>query len=278
MTISALNSDATCTARLSGNPARAPAVPVQEVKSECALPLSVSCHCCMLKKYCPGSRLSGLAGDQPSSVVAFNQTFGKREHLFHAGDRTEALYIIKCGSAKLYFVSEDGREQVVNFYMPGEVLGLDALGNGTHRTSAVVLERTTFCVIPLSCLDRVPGSHHCLYELLSMELVRDQGIIGLVMKKDAETKMAKFLIDLSRRYRDRGYSATRFNLKMKRGEIGSHLGIATETVSRMLSRFQELGLLEVERCYIRICNFQELEKLSECPSSPHRALHCRTAG
>jgi len=232
----------------------------------------------MLKKYCPGSHLSGLADAQPAPVVAFNQTLDKREHLFHAGDRTEALYIIKCGSAKLYFVSEDGREQVVNFYMPGEVLGLDALGNGTHRSSAVVLERTTFCVIPLNCLDRAPGSHHCLYELLSMELVRDQTIIGMVMKKDAEAKMAKFLVNLSRRYHDRGYSATRFNLKMKRSEIGSHLGIATETVSRMLSRFQELGLLEVERCYIRICNFRELENLSECPSSSRAAPHCQTAG
>jgi len=174
-------------------------------------------------------------------------------------------YIIKSGSAKLYFICENGNEQVVGFYLPGEILGLDALGSGRHQTSALALERTSLCVIPISGLVQAPDYQHCLYKLLSMELIRDQAVLSLIAKKDAEAKMAKFLISLSQRFRERGYSATCFNLSMKRSEIGSHLGIAVETVSRILTRFQSLGLLQVERRYIQIYNFEALEGLAAHP-------------
>ena len=277
MTVSALNSDAARVERFSHNTAQLTTMSEQTRSGNAAI-LPASCSGCILNKYCLGSRLSTLAGNQVGPIVDPGHTLAKREHLFHTGDKPEALYIIKSGSAKLYFDSEDGREQVVDFYMPGDVLGLDALGNGTHRTSAVVLERTTLCVIQLASLNQAPGCHHDLYKLLSMELVRDQHVLGLVMKKDAEAKIARFLIGLSQRFRARGYSSTRFNLRMRRREIGCHLGIATETVSRMLTRFQALGLLQVERCHIQILNFSELERLAECQSSQHRASHRQRAG
>lgn len=274
MTVSAMDSGAERAERFKGTCAQVDATIPAQVTS----PLSEACGGCISNEYCLGSHLSTRVGDPDMPAVSLGHTLGKREHLFHQGDTPEALYIIKSGSAKLYFLSEDGNEQVVAFYMPGEVLGLDALGSGTHQTSAVVLERTTFCVIPITSLEQTPGYHHCLYKLLSMELVRDQGVLGLIIKKDAEAKMARFLIGLSQRFRARGYSPTCFNLSMKRSEIGSHLGIAVETVSRVLTRFQELGLLRVERRYIQIRDFKELEKLAECQSSHQKALRCQRAG
>jgi CRP/FNR family transcriptional regulator len=266
MAVSALISQTSAQATMTLRP-----VPAESIAS-----LATCCNRCILNEHCLGKRLSDETDDRSSSPLVYsNHTLSKRKHLFHQGDKPEALYIIKSGSAKLYFLSEDGDEQVVAFYMPGEVLGLDALGSETHRTSALVLERTTVCVIPIASLNQASGHHHCLYQLLSMELVRDQRILGLILKKDAETKMAKFLIGLSQRFHARGYSATRFNLSMKRSEIASHLGIAVETVSRILTRFQELGLLRVERRYIQICNSGELEKLAECQDSGGRSRFTR---
>ncbi len=277
MTVSAVNSGATRAEKFTGARVQAGMATGQSQDGGLAA-VTASCRCCASSEHCLGSRLATLIDDQSPPVVDHAHTLRKREHLFHQGDKPEALYIIKSGSAKLYFISEDGNEQVVAFYMPGEVLGLDALGSGVHRTSAVVLERTTLCVIPISCLEQTAAYHHCLYKLLSMELVRDQDVLGLIIKKDAEAKMAKFLIGMSQRFQARGYSASCFNLSMKRSEIGSHLGIAVETVSRILTRFQELGLLQVERRYIQIKNFDELEKLAECTSSQHRAPRCRAIG
>ena len=79
--------------------------------------------------------------------------------------------------------------------------------------------------------------------------------------------MANFLIGLSERFRARGFSASSFNLSMKRNEIGSHLGLAVETVSRILTRFQEEGLITVKRRQVQIRDFAALEKLAGCQAS-----------
>jgi CRP/FNR family transcriptional regulator len=223
-----------------------------------------SCSDCVSRECCLGSQLAALTENQPTALPRHNHTLGYRDHLFHAGDKPEALYVVKSGAVKLYLMSEDGSEQVVAFYMPGEVLGLDALGTGVHRSSAVALERASFCVIPLASLEKIPGCHPLLYKLLSLELVRDHRTIELITKKDAEAKMANFLIGLSARFRARGFSASSFNLSMKRNEIGSHLGLAVETVSRILTRFQEVGLISVKRRQVEIHNFAALETLAGC--------------
>ncbi len=226
-----------------------------------------SCSDCISRGCCLGSKLTTLTESQPAAPVRHNHTLGYREHLFHAGDKPEALYVVKSGAVKLYLMSEDGSEQVVAFYMPGEVLGLDALGTGAHRSSAVALERASFCVIPLASLERTAGCHGLLFKLLSTELVRDHHTIELIAKKDAEAKMANFLIELSERFRARGFSASNFNLSMKRNEIGSYLGLAVETVSRILTRFQEEGLISVKRRQVQIHDSAALEKLAGCQAS-----------
>jgi len=262
MTVAAVNIGTARAKSFSGTSAQT-AARTGHLQTRHTVPLSEPCRLCHSNEDCISSYLSGSV-DHPSSLVeSSTHTLGKREHLFHQSDKLEALYIIKSGSAKLYFLSENGNEQVVAFYMPGDILGLDALGSNVHQTSAVVLERTTCCVIPIASLNQAQGYHHWLFVQLSKELVRDQRALGCILKKDAETKMARFLVGLSQGFHTRGYSATCFNLSMKRSEIASYIGIAVETVSRLLSHFQELGLLRVERRYIHIYNLEELKKRAE---------------
>lgn len=219
-----------------------------------------SCNDCASRECCLGSRLTTMTEHRALPGIRHKHTLNCREHLFHEGDTLEALYVVKSGAVKLYLMSEDGSEQVVAFYMPGEVLGLDALGAGAHQSSAMLLERSSFCVIPFASLDRSPGCHQLLYKLLAMELARDHHTIELITRKDAETKMANFLLDLSERFRARGYSVSSFNLSMKRNEIGNHLGLAVETVSRILTRFQDEGLLSVKRRQVQIHDFAGLKR------------------
>lgn len=74
----------------------------------------------------------------------------------------------------------------------------------------------------------------------------------------AEERLAAFLLNLSQRHAARGYSATEFHLRMTREEIGSYLGLKLETISRALSHFQELGLMEVQQKHIRIIDIGRL--------------------
>ena len=231
--------------------------------------LAKPCSDCISRDRCPVAHLMTVHDcRQSAALVSRSHTLAHGEHLFRESDRAEALYVIKSGSAKVYFISEDGSEQVVAFYMPGDVLGLDTFGVAQHSSAALALESTSVCVIPISALEETctkisaRGWHHCLYRLLSRELIRDHRTMELITKKDAETKMASFLINLSERFRTRGCSACSFNLSMKRSDIGSHLGLAVETVSRILTRFQEDGLICVERRRVQIFDHDALQAIA----------------
>jgi CRP/FNR family transcriptional regulator len=76
----------------------------------------------------------------------------------------------------------------------------------------------------------------------------------------ADQRIARFLLSLSARFERRGYSRQEFNLSMARRDIASHLRLATETVSRVLARFQENGIVTVNRKNILINDFDGLEQ------------------
>ena len=77
----------------------------------------------------------------------------------------------------------------------------------------------------------------------------------------AEQRVAAFLINLMRRLRARGFSSSSVVLRMTRDEIGSHLGLTLETVSRTFSRMQEDGVLEVRARELRVLKPRRLLQL-----------------
>ncbi|HET6802122.1 MAG TPA: helix-turn-helix domain-containing protein, partial [Casimicrobiaceae bacterium] len=100
-----------------------------------------------------------------------------------------------------------------------------------------------------------------LYRLLSTAIVRERSATTMLGTMRAEQRLARFLLDLSNRYQARGYSSTEFVLRMTREEIGSHLGLKLETVSRLFSRFDEEGLVEVQGRVIKLRDRIGLQQL-----------------
>ena len=82
--------------------------------------------------------------------------------------------------------------------------------------------------------------------VMSREIRDDQQMMLLLSKKTADERIATFLVNLSARFRARGYSANQFRLAMSRNEIGNHLGLAVETVSRVFTRFQQNEMIDAE--------------------------------
>ena len=189
----------------------------------------------------------------------------KGDALFRSGDRFTSLYAIRSGSCKTVFLAEDGREQVAGYHMAGEIIGAEGIGGGSHGCEAVALEDTEVAVFPferveaLSRLDRVFQRN--LYRLLSREIARARTVMLLLGTKGAEQRVAAFLIDLLQQYQVRGYSSCEFVLRMTREEIGSYLGLKLETVSRVFSRFQREGLLQVEGRVVKLLDRSTMMKL-----------------
>ena len=226
-----------------------------------------NCSNCNLRELCLPMRIGDEDMARVEQVVFARRRLKRGDSLFKAGDPFNALYAIRSGFLKTTVLNADGREQVTGFQMGGELLGLDGIGGGRYNGNAVALEDSEACVLPFAMLEElgreIPKIQRNLHSVLSREIVRDHGVMMLLGSMSAEERLATFLLNLSRRFTARGFSASDFHLRMTREEIGSYLGLKLETVSRLFSRFHDDGLIEVEQKHVRILDIPGLQGLIE---------------
>jgi len=241
--------------------------------------LKTACQSCNLHDLCLPLGLNMGDIDKLDNIIKRSRPLQKGEHLFNGGDDFTSIYAVRSGSIKTFSESEEGDEQITGLYLPGELLGLDAIHENNHPCSAIALETTSLCEIPFSTLENlsteIPELHHQLFRIMSKEISNDQSLLMLMAQKSAEEKLAAFLVNLSSRLKQRNFSETEFNLSMSRKDIGNYLGLTIETISRTFSRFQSEGLLSTQRKYVNIHKLNELKVLAglsntctktECPS------------
>ena len=238
---------------------------VSAVPAASAPSFEVKCSGCNLRELCLPGGLNEADLRRLESVVYTRRRIKRGEALFDAGDEFQSVYSIRSGFFKMTTIDNEGREQVTGFNMPGELLGMDGIGSGAYHANAVALEDSEVCVLPFSLVEslgrEMPALQRHLFSVLSREIVRDHGVMMLLGSMRAEERLATFLLSLSRRFQRRGYSSTEFHLRMTREEIGNYLGLKLETVSRLFSRFQADGLIEVEQKHVRIVDVDGLEAL-----------------
>ena len=224
--------------------------------------LRAHCATCSMRELCLPLGLARDEMGELETLISGRRHFRKGEAVFRSGDRFDALYAIRYGSCKVILVTDEGREQVSGFHIMGDIMGFDGIANGRHGGHAIALEDTEVCVLPFEQLEKLcrqlESLQRNLHQLLSREIARDKNLLLVVGSMRAEERVAAFLLSLSQRYRQRGYSSTEFVLRMTRREIGSYLGIKLETVSRLLSRFQAQGLIRVDRKSVALLDLNGL--------------------
>jgi CRP/FNR family transcriptional regulator len=225
-----------------------------------------ACSGCNLHQLCLPLGISSEDIQRLDALVKRHRPLARGHHVFHLGDEFSALYAIRCGSVKTYTITEDGSEQITGFHLPGEIIGLDAINASRHPCGAKTLEITSICDIPFNRLEelalRVPGLARQLLRIMSREIHADEELLTLLGKKSAEERLASLLLSLSRRFQQRGFSPHEFRLSMSRNDIGNYLGLAVETISRLFTRFQQQGLIEVRQKYIRLQNIEQLQEVA----------------
>jgi CRP/FNR family transcriptional regulator len=145
---------------------------------------------------------------------------------------------------------------VTGYHLPGEIIGVEGMGNDVHGCQAIALEDTEVCTLPFERVERLAREdvsfQRRVYRLLSGAIARERTTSLMLGTMRAEQRLASFLLDLASRYQIRGYSSSEFVLRMTREEIGSHLGLKLETVSRLFSRFDEEGLIQVQGKIVKL--------------------------
>jgi CRP/FNR family transcriptional regulator len=228
--------------------------------------LTPHCVSCSVRGMCLPLGLDGQALGRLDNIVTGRRRIRKKGSLYRAGEPFACLYAVRVGTFKTLTLAEDGREQVTGFYMGGEILGADGIEENRHSCEATALEDSEACVLPFSLLDElaheVPSLRRNLYKCLARDACQGQKMMLLLGSMSAEERLAVFLLDLAYRYRARGFSMNEFILRMTREEIASYLGLKLETVSRLFSRLQGEGLLQVQGRAIKLLDLSAIKKLA----------------
>lgn len=205
------------------------------------------------------------------SVVKHRRTFKRNEFLYRIGEPFKAIYAIRSGSVKTSILTDDGRAQITGFHIAGEVLALSALVTNQYTCEARALETTSVCEVPIEhfmdLCETLPGLQFQMMKIMSNEILHHQQLMVLLGKKNADERLATYLLNLSHRFSQRNYSPLQFNLSMSRSDIGNYLGLAEETVCRVLGRFQDDGLITTRRRQVEINNIDRLQTMAHTKSA-----------
>ncbi|MEY3523158.1 MAG: hypothetical protein RIT33_575 [Pseudomonadota bacterium] len=234
------------------------------------------CSTCVLGQFCLPVGLNQEEIGKIDSLVTERVRLKKGDALYRQGDSLTAVYGIKFGTLKTEYTLPDGREQITGFHLPGEMLGLDGIGNNQYQSNAIALEDSEACIVKFNEFEilarQIPSLQHQFHRILSKELTQDQRHLLSLGSLRAEERLASFLLNFSDRLAARGYSPSEYHLRMSREEIGSYLGIQLETVSRLFSRFTESGLIQIKQRHIKLIDMDGLLELA----GKSRAIHCAT--
>lgn len=228
--------------------------------------LKSHCQTCNLRELCLPVAFTSDQMDQFDALVVHRTKVRKHASLYRPGDPFHSLYAIRNGTLKTMVLAEDGREQVMGYHILGEVIGFDGIGTNSHHAGAIALEDTEVCGLPFNSIEELartmPALQHNLHQMMSTVMSKDQSVMLLLGSMHAEERLAVFLLDLADRYRRRGYSSTEYSLRMTREEIGSYLGLQLETVSRLFSRFQGEGIVQVQGRAMKLLDPAALRRIA----------------
>jgi len=193
--------------------------------------------------------------------------FRRGDTLYHFGTAFDALYAIRLGSCKTISIGRSGQEQVAGYHIIGDIVGVDGIASNVHECQAIALEDMEVYSFKFSQLESFARFsdrfRHNLHILLAQKLSREQSRALLLGTTCADQRLATFLLDLSERYTAHGFSSCEFVLRMTREEIGSYLGIKLETVSRVFSRFQDQGVLQVQGRLVKLLDLVALRRIAD---------------
>jgi CRP/FNR family transcriptional regulator len=237
------------------------ATPFEEVDLRSRTP---ACSDCPNRNYCLPGELTPAAvrllDDQMFSRLRVREGVA----LYHEGEAFKFFYAVRSGSFKSILTLRDGRDQVTDFHVLGELMGLDGVARGVYASTAVALEAAEVCIVPYARMEEVSKNSAELQQMvsrtMSMQIVRERSLVLLLGSMNSEERLASFLLSLSRRMKRRGYSPDEFHLRMSRVDLASYLALSVETVSRTFSAFQQQGFLRVNKKHVRILDHAGLQR------------------
>ena len=203
------------------------------------------------------SKINGLFRDHDVSVD---------ERIYFEGDKADHLYLVAMGKVKLVRNTGSGREVLLDILHGGEYFGtLTVFGGRDHTETAIA--QTDCCILQISSGDfenilaEHPDVMRKVLEAVSKRLAESQEIVRQLSAYTAEQRIASALLRLAGKLGEARGQGVLIQLPFSRQDLAAMTGSTTETVSRVMSRFVEAGLVKSGRKWVTIMDAKQLEEL-----------------
>lgn len=234
-----------------------------KLQNSCAT--SSSCDPCTLREIC--RRPDAVASGNRQPVECHCRILGSDAgaHIYWIGEPLDRVYAVKSGCIKTYTLDKDGNERVRGFHLPGDILGLDAIGSGHYPSNAAAVSDASMCSLPYSELERALASPTFTGPFITLMAMHLSTALAMAGDYTAEQRLAAFLVSLHKRERTQNMTqGKKLKLPMKRRDIASLLRLAPETISRLLSQFSKQGLLVTSSISeLDLLDLPQLQQLAE---------------
>ncbi|MGY4386116.1 CRP-like cAMP-binding protein [Pedobacter sp. UYP24] len=210
------------------------------------------------------SIIDGKGMEELKSFIAARKirNVKKKQIIYYEGDTVNGIYLVTAGKVKAFKVADDGRELLIGMYAADEYFGVAALLAGENYTDTTeAVENTSICLLPKELMDRLlnkfPDVASRFIKILANNVLdKEQQLLQLAYHS-VRKRMAEVIIRLE----NVNLGANNNTLDISRDNLAAMAGIATETVSRMLSDFKDEGLIERKGSYITVLNHVKLENM-----------------
>jgi CRP/FNR family transcriptional regulator, anaerobic regulatory protein len=226
----------------------------------------VACSDCGLDPMCLVLDYAEFGSGVPEGILLRRQQVEAGQTLFESDQSFDAIYAVKSGSFKALMSDPQRGDRVVGFYFAGELVGAEGMAEHRYAVTARALEASQVCILHLDRLNETDRPQHtiqrALIDMLSREVALNQRMTAALVRQNADQRLAAFILSLSERLNSRGFASDEFNLRMSRSDIGSYLGLARETVSRLLTRFQKRGLIRLRSRQLQLLDVPSLRLIA----------------
>lgn len=181
-------------------------------------------------------------------------------------DQARMVYVIKEGRVKISRYSPEGKEQILALLEPGDVFGELSLVRSTEPVQVEAFEDTLVCGMQsedfLALIRRQPEVALQVMKILAERLRAAEEEIADLAFRDVPGRLASLLLRLAQAYGDVGPAGRRLALRLTHQDMAAMIGSTRETVTAILNRFRDDGLITVDRRQIVICDQDGLKRLS----------------
>ena len=217
-------------------------------------PFDLSCDSCTIRTH---DLFRHLEEQELQDIMLskITETYKRGSIIYQEGNRMKGFYCVQSGIIKIYQTGFDGKEQIIRFAKPGDIIGYrSVVSNEPACTTTEVIEDSVLCHISTEILlNLVKNNGNFAVELMKLtckELGEANSYITDIAQKTVKERLAEILIQLDDEFGEDMQGILKISLT--REELSNIVGTATESIIRLLSEFKSKGYIEINGRKIKI--------------------------